>query len=70
MGKQDEKEYCLGCGKEVEVGVMTCFDCIASVAPEFADKIMQGAQFYYDSMMEWHLKNTGKVLPVRVFTRK
>jgi hypothetical protein len=70
VGKQDGREYCLGCGKDVAAGVMTCFDCIASVAPEFADKILQGAQFYYDSMRKWHRENTGKVLPERVFTRK
>ena len=70
MGKQVSQELCLGCGKEVAEGVMTCFDCIAIVAPEFAEGIMKGAQFYYDQMREWHSNNqTGVVLPERVFTR-
>ena len=40
MGKREVKEYCLGCGKPVEEGVMTCFACIQSVAPELAEKMV------------------------------
>jgi hypothetical protein len=58
MGKQDEKEYCLGCGREVEVGVMTCFDCIQSVAPDFADKIIKANQFFIEQIRAWSLKDT------------
>jgi len=58
VGKQEEREFCLGCGKEVPQGVMTCFDCIAIVAPEFAANIMKGAKFFYDQMKKWHLEHS------------
>jgi hypothetical protein len=52
VGKREVKEYCLGCGKPVEEGVMTCFDCIQSVAPELAEQMKISIKVVFKSSEE------------------